>query len=79
MDSPEPDAARSDALHAALKLALVPGVGPLTRRSLIDRFGSAEAVFQAAPSQLREVPKVGPKLCREIVEANRSIDAAAFL
>ena len=60
-----------------MKLALVSGVGPLTRKALIDRFGSAQDVFDAPPSLLREVPGIGPKLCREIVEANRSIDVEA--
>ena len=41
---------------AALRLALTPGVGPLTARRLLDRFGTAEAVFAAPASQWYDVP-----------------------
>ncbi|NLF73144.1 MAG: DNA-protecting protein DprA [Candidatus Anammoximicrobium sp.] len=70
--SPEPDS--RDALASDLRLALTPGVGPVTRRALLERFGSAEAVLAAPPSQLREVPGVGVKLARQIVAANDEID-----
>ena len=59
---------------AALRLALVPGVGPLTRKKLLERFGSAEAVLSAAPSDLRAVERVGPKVCRAIATARADID-----
>ena len=64
-----------DPLVANLRLALVPGVGPVTRQALLERFGSSEAVLAAAPSQLREVPGVGATLARKIVAANDEIDA----
>ena len=66
--------APGDLLHT-LRLALVPGVGPRTRRTLLERFGSAEAVLAAPPSDLREVPGVGPKLSRKIVAAREEIHA----
>jgi len=69
----EPDA--SDPLVANLRLSLVPGVGPLTRQALLERFGSAEAVLAAAPSQLREVAGVGTTLARKILAAHEEIDA----
>jgi len=59
---------------AALRLALVPGVGPLTRKKLLQRFGSPEAVLLAAPSDLRAVERVGPKVCRAIATARSDID-----
>lgn len=59
---------------AALRLALVPGVGPLTRKKLLERFGSPEAVLSAAPSDLRSVERVGPKVCRGIATARADID-----
>ncbi len=49
-------------------LCLTPGIGPRLRRQLLDRFGSAKAVFRAAPSTLREVPGIGPKLCSALVK-----------
>lgn len=64
-----------DGLVAALRLALVPGVGPKTRRALLDRFGSAEAVLRAPPSALRDVKGVGTKLSSLITSAEREIRA----
>ena len=58
-----------DELVDTLRLALISGVGPKIRKSLIDRFGSARAVLAAAPSELREVYGVGPKLLHKILDA----------
>lgn len=66
-----------DTLEAAVRLSLVPGVGPRTRKTLLECLGSAEAVFDAAPSVLRQVPGVGPKLVRAISDARSNIDVAA--
>ena len=60
----------SDGLVARLRLAMIDGVGPRIRRRLLDRFGSPEAVLRAAPSELRAVPGVGPKLSRSIADAD---------
>jgi DNA processing protein len=68
-----------DSLIASLRLALVPGVGPLMRRSLLEKFGTPEAVLAAAPSDLRDVKRVGPKLCRAICAAHQEIDVEAEL
>jgi len=54
---------------------LISGVGPRTRRVLLAHFGSPAAVLSAAPSQLRSVPGVGPRLAERIVAAAREIDA----
>ena len=54
------DAALSDALLDALRLALVAGVGPRLHRALRDRFGTATAVLDAAPSDLRRSTASGP-------------------
>lgn len=64
-------------LAATLRLALVPGVGPRIRRALLDRFGTAESVLSAAPSELREVQGVGAKLSRAIAQAREEINAEA--
>jgi DNA processing protein len=46
---------------------------------LLARFGSPAAVFAAAPSELREVPGVGVKLCRAIVRARDELDVETEL
>lgn len=58
---------------------MVSGVGPRIRTVLLERFGSSVAVLQAAPSELRDVPGVGPKLCRKILAAGTEIDVASEL
>lgn len=62
-----------------LCLTLVPGVGPLTMRALLDHFGSAGRVLDATASALRNVPGVGPKLSGAIVRARRDLDPAEEL
>ena len=66
-----------DEITPWLLLSMIPGVGPLMRRDLVERFGSAQAVLEAAPSELREVPRLGPKLCRAISNATQEIDVQA--
>jgi DNA processing protein len=56
---------------------MVSGVGPILRRALLDRFGSSEAVFSAAPSDVRAVPGVGTKVARNIAAAGTEIDVDA--
>lgn len=69
----------SESLVAAVLLSLIPGVGPLTRKALLERFGTAEAVLAAPPSELRGVDGVGPKLVQKIALARQEIDVAAEL
>jgi DNA processing protein len=61
---------------ADLRLACVAGAGPLARKALPARFGSAAAVFAAADRDLREVAGVGPKLAAAIAAMSES-DAPA--
>ena len=62
-----------DELVDTLRLAMISGVGPRIRQSLLERFSSARAVLAAAPSELREVQGVGPKLAQNIA-AGQQID-----
>jgi len=68
-----------DDLLAELRLSLVPGVGPRIRGRLIERFGSAQAALSAAPSDLRQVEGVGPKVLESLVAAATSSEAEAEL
>jgi len=61
-------------LEAALRLTLVPGVGPRIRQALVDHFGDAAAVLAAPQSELRLVPGVGMKLAKTIASAADAID-----
>ena len=67
------------ALLDLLRLTLVPGVGPKTSRSLIERFGSATKALDAPEASLRDVPGVGPRLAEKVARARREVDAQAEL
>ena len=56
-------------IQAALRLKLVPGVGPKTFSDLVKHFGSPDEVLAAAPAELRNVPGVGATIVSAIVAA----------
>jgi len=66
-----------------LRLHLTEGVGPITLRRLIERFGDARAVLSASTDALRMVERVGRTIARAIRraassdESSREIDLAA--
>jgi DNA processing protein len=69
-------AADTPDLVSAVRLSLVPGVGPRLRKALLARFATPAAVLSAAPSDLRGVEGIGPKIARAIAAAHE-IDAEA--
>ncbi len=72
-DSSPGDSA-DDSVTDTLRLCSVPGVGPRTRKKLLERFGSDRAVLKATSSQLREVSGVGSKLAEAISQADHQSD-----
>lgn len=62
-------------LVAAIRLNLVPGIGPRHQRSLLDYFGDPESIFAATLAELERVSGVGPKLAR-LIHAARTFDHA---
>ena len=64
--------ARSIELEAAMRLHLVPGIGPVTHGELVRVFGSPEGVLKASPADIRNVPGVGPKLVLQLSLAKES-------
>jgi DNA processing protein len=73
------DSATSDDLHDLVCLTLIPGVGPLTSRALLERFGTAGRVLDAPISALRQVDGVGRKLADRIHRARRDLDPGTEL
>jgi DNA processing protein len=66
-----------DQVADELCLALVSGIGPRLRQLLLERFTSPADILAAPPSELRNVPGIGPKLSRAIAEARHEIDIDA--
>ena len=58
MDAAFSPPSESELLHV-LALTKIQGIGPVTARNLIAWCKGAEAVFRAAPSQLRKIPDIG--------------------
>jgi DNA processing protein len=59
----------------ALRLHLVPGVGPRTTQVLLEAFGSPRRVLEATEAELQSLDGIGPKLARAIRAARDSDDA----
>lgn len=51
-------------------LGLIPKVGAITGKKLIDHFGSAEAVFQSNPKELQAVSGIGSQMADNILSAD---------
>ncbi|PFG15146.1 DNA-processing protein DprA [Bacillus sp. es.036] len=53
-------------------LSSIPYVGPITQKKLLGTFGNPERVYNASPSELKEVGI--PRRAREAIEATRSLE-----
>ena len=65
-----------EAIHDAMRLNLVPGIGPRLQRMLLDVFETPAAIFQAKRNELLQVSGIGAKLADSIVQ-NRDSDRPA--
>jgi len=79
LDNSAGDDARGDSLADSLRLSLITGIGPRLRKALLERFGTAGAVLDAAPTDLRTVQGIGAELTRRIAVARETIDVQAEL
>jgi len=55
-----------EALLYQVALSLIPKVGAITARKLIEYLGSPEAVFREKPETLRKIPGIGEYLVRQL-------------
>lgn len=60
-----------------LTLTLIPGIGPLTARALLNQFATPSGILDASESSLRQVPGVGPRLAGRIAQARTECDAVS--
>lgn len=73
----------SEVGRSYLRLHLVPDVGPIRARRLVDHFGSPEGVFAASRAEWMRVEGIGPKIAEALAEhwgedaADREIARAA--
>lgn len=51
-----------------MALTLIPGIGPVSARTLVSYCGSAEAVLKEKYHKLMRIPNIGEKTAREIVD-----------
>jgi DNA processing protein len=65
--------------EACVALNMVPNLGPVRLRKLVQRFGSPEAVLQARKSDLRSVDGIGPELTDAICDWEKHVDLGAEL
>lgn len=63
-------------LEPLLRLSLVQGIGPHRLSLLIHRFGSAEAVIRARPSDLERIPGMGGELAGRVRAASSAASRA---
>ncbi len=59
----------SDAARRYLRMALVPDIGPIRVRKLVEHFGSLEAVLGASVSELQHVVGIGDHIAEAIFKA----------
>ncbi|NDC63493.1 MAG: DNA-protecting protein DprA [Planctomycetia bacterium] len=59
---PDPTDTDLSRLRSQVRLACLPGVGPRQRQLLLERFGSADAVFAASADEIRGVGRFGGRL-----------------
>ncbi|MES2176477.1 MAG: excinuclease ABC subunit UvrC [Gemmatimonadota bacterium] len=59
------------------ELLKIPGVGDNKRRALLTAFGSVQAIREASPEQIAEVPGFSVKSAQRILDALRASDALA--
>ncbi len=62
------------ATDAYLALNLLPKVGPIRVRRLLERFGSPQAILSAAPRELRGVPGIGEEMAALLSGWERHVD-----
>lgn len=69
----------SPALVGWVALCLIPGIGGRTMSLLLDVFGSANAVFEASPTELRSLGRLNTKIVEEIAQLDLDVIQAHII
>jgi len=70
MNETETRVVLSDAARLYLRMSLVPDVGPIRVRKLVEHFGSLEAVLGASVSELQRVVGIGDRIAEAIFKVH---------
>jgi len=65
---------KMDKLEALITLNMIPQLGSIRIRKLLDHFGSPENIFNASEHQLQKVEDIGTSTAKGIVNARDNID-----
>lgn len=65
--------------EAHIALNMIPRLGPVRLRRLLDRFGTPQRVLAASATELREVDGIGPEAARSIANWEKQVDLEAEL
>ncbi len=65
--------------EAAIALNLIPKLGPVRVRRLVEHFGSPQAILTAKPAALRVLPGIGPEIANSIANWEQNTDLPAEL
>jgi len=52
-----------------LALTTLPGIGGVTARKLLERFGDVESIFSASFNELIEIPRITPTVAEKLLAA----------
>jgi DNA processing protein len=52
-----------------LALTTIPGIGGVTARKMLERFGDVESIFAASPDELIEIPRITPDIAEKLLAA----------
>lgn len=62
-------------IEELIQISMVKGLGSVTYKSLIERFGTSKSILSASNSSLQQVNGVGPKLSENIINASKNNNA----
>ncbi len=65
--------------EACIALNMIPRIGPVRIRKLLDFFGSPEAILSAKKSQFEQIPGIGPDTATELAAWEQTVDLSAEL
>ncbi len=65
--------------NAYLALNLIPKIGPIRVRRMLEQFGSPQRILSAGKTEIQAVQGIGPELAERITSWQRTIDLAREL